>query len=268
MDENQVRPCSHGTEGFLNAFTQNSNTLLGGGVFINIHTLLRNLLSDKYSEQEVLDKLPKEIQYIVSILAPTLAKDRSLTKAIVFYLFDYWNILKGYQLRPSGEGQRASLVRLSKELLRDDARYFSGADTYGKIAEVEGISVYGYHESRELPNNKLRSWMGSYSTITLISCMPIDWHANLFIPSFKVVSSYTGEVLKKSDFSTKVFSDSYATLPFYPPIHQLMGDKILLAPMLTPKEKKELVELAEKENWRHHSLDYVRGRVYDKYRIK
>lgn len=266
--EKAPRSCTHGTEAFLKTFTDGHDKLPVGGVLINMQTLLRNLLSENIDGPHAIKMLEKEVQYIVSILTPTLKRNTGQHKPyILFYLFDYYTMLSGWQLRPN-TGQREKMARLVRLLLVQKERYFKN----GQVGNVNGIPIYAHCRtaSGNTPHQYLFNIIQDISasrSLCMMSHQVVDWHLYILLREFALVNCFTGNVITPKEMSEKAFSDRYMDLPFRPGTHRLLGDKPLVKPLLTPKQKMELLELSEKDDWKHKSAEYISKKIYDLYRV-
>lgn len=267
-EEEVNRPCSHGTEPVLNRFVEDYGSLPHGGVLINIQTLLRNIISDKVDDGAVLDKLKQEIRYITTILAPHLARNSKGVKPfIMFYLFNYLPMLSGHQLRPDS-ALRKKITEQVINIFKDVDKQFGS----GNLGERDGVQIFAFHDDLpgNLPHSKLFEWVSRNShnrNLCMVSHQAIDWHLYMFVNNLALVNSYTGETVTPKQFSEKCFGDKFADMPFYVGVHRLLGDKHLLSPLLTPKGKRELLELAEKEDWKLHSASYIKKQIEEKYKV-
>ena len=267
MEDKAPRQCSHGSEAFLNTFVDHLGNLPAGAVFINLQTLLRNLLSENIDGQHAVEMLGKEIRYIVSILAPHMKRNSGQHQPVImFYMFDYYKMLPGYQFRPT-TGARERIAKLVRFVVDAKDQSFKT----GHVGTVDGVFIYSYSEDRPgLPEQFLFDWVGKHIStreICMVSHQVLDWHLHGYLEQLWLVNSFTGEQINSTGMANKAFGDAYHELPFHPGIHRLLGDKTLLAPMLTPKQKRELLEVAEKEDWKHHSATYVQKQLHDKYRV-
>lgn len=263
-------PCSHGSYGFVNGIINNINTLPQGGVLINIQTLLRNLYSDDstLNANVYIEQLKKEIQVVASLLAPTLHKQNEVIKpCIIFYLFDYFKIFLGKSLRSIDDSkERRMLSELTAKLIGPGRTFLPN----GKVATVEGIDLYGFGEyvRKEWPDKVLMEWIakiGPNRQFIMVSHQPSDWHLTNYLTKMVLVDSYTGNQYTRQEFSRKAFGDRCAELPFSKAVQQLVGDKPTFHPVLGPKAKEELLERSKRDNWKHHSLQYVNDAIKSAY---
>lgn len=265
-------PCSHGSYGFVNGITEQLNHLPCEGVLINVQTLLRNLYSDnaELSSTEILTKIKAEMQAIITLLAPLLAKkNEAHPPYLMFYLFDYTNILNHALLRGLSDNQeRQKIAEFTATLIGPGKIPFKNRH----LGESDGVHIYGYGDNTKQgwPHTRLFRWINEISPsshVFMVSHQPVDWHLKIYLRQLYVIASFTGAVHTANEFGRKVFGDAYAELPFCPSTHKLMGDKTLIAPFLTPKKKKELLDRSIQEQWGHHSQKYIEERIKTQYGV-
>ena len=75
----------------------------------------------------------------------------------------------------------------------------------------------------------------------------LDFHLKEFVNSFRIVNSFTGDVVDVQDLSDKVFQNKH--VPFNRVTHVLLGDRHDLRGSLSYAEQRALKELAQKERW-------------------
>lgn len=83
--------------------------------------------------------------------------------------------------------------------------------------------------------------------VLLWSHHTLDFHLKEFVNSFRIVNSFTGDIVDVEDLSEKVFQNKH--VPFNRTTHVLLGDKHDLRGALSYADQRALKELAKKERW-------------------
>ena len=123
----------------------------------------------------------------------------------------------------------------------------------------------------ELPiNDKFLPWrhimlelkdMKNNHNVLMVSNHPVDYHVGSVSHTFRIVRSFTGEVVKYKQLGRIVFKNEI--LPFNLYTHALFGDKEDVKCSVTGNDKTKLLELAEKEEWLLKTKDYIKDRLYE-----
>jgi len=83
--------------------------------------------------------------------------------------------------------------------------------------------------------------------VLLWSHHTLDFHIKEFANSFRLVNSFTGDLIEERDLSEKVFQNKH--VPFNRISHVLLGDRHDLRGSLSYTDQRSLKELATKERW-------------------
>jgi hypothetical protein len=95
--------------------------------------------------------------------------------------------------------------------------------------------------------------------VVMVSHHPVDYHIGHDVRSFRLVRSYTGEVIPYRGLSKSVFKTDL--IPFNIYTHPVFGDKEDIKSRLSPT-KKEILDEAERDEWRYKTRDYIRERFF------
>ena len=94
----------------------------------------------------------------------------------------------------------------------------------------------------------------------MISNHPSDYHIGPYCRTFRLIRSYTGEVVPYKNLNRHLFDTN--SIPFNQYTHALLGDKEDIKPTYKSGAKSKLIEQAEKEEWSLKTQDYIRERLY------
>jgi hypothetical protein len=260
-------PCSFGTHGIIDPLVDAVTRTNGCVILVNLQTMIRNVLANEGASYETFSEdLGQDLRYFEQILLPNLAKHGHGRSHIVYYLFNYHAMLLGSQLRPTPPN-RVDLLRATEAMLQRNSKTFGT----GKSVVKDGVGIHAHTGVGPLPPGKSLhecvAKIGGVRTAFLISHQPIDWHVHLYLEKLTLVNSFTGELVEPRLFGTRAFGEAYNAVPFYPCTHILLGDKYLLAPILTPKQKKELNHIAQRDKWNQHSQEYVAQWIREHHRV-
>ena len=106
-------------------------------------------------------------------------------------------------------------------------------------------------EIKEMKNNH---------NVLMLSNHPVDYHVGSVSHTFRIVRSYTGQIVKYKQLGATVFKNP--NMPFNIYTHALFGDKEDVKCTLSPNDKAQLIQLAEEEEWSLKTKDYIRDRLY------
>lgn len=238
-------------------------------VLLNVSVIMRNIsglpeIVDKYKQAKIHyypfsrladDLIKKTTQEITTLVEDIVQmyniRDYALPRYIILYLTDYTKVIPAEYLRTLPPSQQH--IAMADELIK---QYNAPAC---REYESHGIHIVEWYDySKTLFPNLLRDWMRKVKNnhnIVQITNHPLDYHIQSLVTDWHLVKSYTGELLPKKQLGKYVFDSDY--LPFTKGLHVLLGDKHDLKPSLSPKCKKELLAIAQKESWHLKSSDYI-----------
>ena len=225
-------------------------------IFVNLHTLIRNVVnqhapaemklvkSGEKKQSEAADLLSKiaiqEIGSFLYDLAALLNRTSPVPLAILSYRYLYKNMIPEKFLRNKDD------QILSDVLMYINERYYSNHTTYAKYKNVvlndvcysgNNIVTAFTHEVEKIGNQK---------NVLMISHHPIDYHMATACNSWRVIKSYTGAIWTYEDLGINVL---HQNLPYLKKLHILLGDKTDLKPSLPLKEREKLIKVAQDESW-------------------
>ena len=97
--------------------------------------------------------------------------------------------------------------------------------------------------------------------VAMVSNHPLDFHIGQFCRTFRIIRSYTGEVVWYKKLGNAVF-DVKDTIPFNIYTHAILGDKEDLKASVSGGAKKNLIEIAQDEEWILKTQEFIRERLY------
>lgn len=215
-------------------------------VAINLGTLVRNRYTTGISVNTLHTTVKQELEEVIEFLCSAFQHYRVTSPYVLFYIPNY-SVLFDKTLLRSISSSRLIQESVNKLIISEIYRRPSGALTpidgvvFQQLAIVNpkiAVSNQLHHAIISQPNR--------HRTI-LASHIPVDFHLLFQLQSGVLVESFTGRVVERGNFSSKVFSSD--KLPFYGTLHLLFGDKWLLQGTLTRKEKQTVIETAEKHRW-------------------
>ena len=225
-------------------------------VLINLATLLRNRYSRDLSPEQLLNEVQEDYDTVVQRLTPLLAgnSQADTPAALIFYTSDYRQAIPRKFLRsipPSKIRYNNTWARMLNRM-SDQSGITNGVRVVQSRLRVQR-RIYRSLE------DVIRQYAtgGSILMTTHINC---DYHIALRYDNFRLVESFTGEVIRPKGFSVKAFGNEH--VPFYPCTHAVLGDKELISPTWTRDEKKQLFREAEENNWKLRPQAAVRSIMY------
>lgn len=156
----------------------------------------------------------------------------------------------------------------------DSKYYLTMADQMVSTTIVKGnrkVAKQGKVTLIELPiNDKFLPWrhimlelkdMKNNHNVLMVSNHPVDYHVGSVSRTFRIVRSYTGDVVKYKKLGQIVFKTD--TVPFNIFTHSIFGDKEDVKCSLSSNDKNTILNLAEKEEWALKTKDYIKDRLYE-----
>lgn len=229
-------------------------------VAINIATIIRNMYDKDASDLKLIQRFKSELSQILeSVVNCKLLQERHIP--VVFYGVDYEKLIPKDNLR-NQTTVHATVAKLVRRIILTKESYF-GNDCKGMRNNVPlffiGPALTGTKSIQRLADAIQRVSGGN--KVLLMSHVPMDFHMYKHFSNFTVLETHTGKYKNTFSFSKKVFGN-YDMIPFFPCTHALFGDsKGYVAPMIGIKEKRILVELCEKNKWKHKMESSVLGDI-------
>ena len=225
-------------------------------VLINVRTIVRNNFDKTKTRQELIQKIINELHTLIDDTISIFNDNKTFRPAIVLYYYDYRKAVNQEYVRPMDQ------MREYCHSMRDPILNILRREDKFKIQNGVGISLLllknviplyrALHNSLSNVKNNRR--------VLMISDMPLDYHLTETVPNLMIMESHTAKILRKTDLSKKIFKN-YDGVPFNKSTHVLLGDKKLIKPALTIKDKRKLLALATDQKW------MLRTRVFIKQSI-
>ena len=221
---------------------------------VNVETLIRNHMRDtslpaKTISQEVLNDMQVLSQYIAAYNRNNNSIWRKKTKALFFYLPYYEYIPKKY-LRdrfPKGTEARWTVRDILVSSLKEQPMTdnIDGTKIFYVTVGSEKLHTWPHRDLWKDVCSTIEN--AQFSSVLMISHVPLDFHLYKRCKSFTVLESYTGVLKTKDKFGKKVFGDEL--FPFNKYTHLLLGDKWYVRSMVTPKVRNRIKECAKRNHW-------------------
>lgn len=256
-----IRGGSIGLNNILNRFVKHADIDRSpefSGTIISAFTFFRNVMrmdkdgDIKVLEEAFLNEIRLFLEYYDIYLSQTkMSLDRVRKSPVVIYFPDYKHVER--ELLRDLKGEKAELfTRYNAFVKRYNGRdqmamqlencicYWvrAGDATYPHIEVARKFrDLASVSNSLYKPNDK----------IALITHIPLDFHISKRLRNIVRFKSYTGELETADDF--KLLFDKEGRLPFNTAIHLTFGDSQMIKPWASPKAKREILEVAEKDRW-------------------
>ena len=273
-----IRGGSVGLNRILNAYVARAAQGIRpahSGVIISAFTVFRNVWDMKEHDPKKIDvgfitDVSLFLDYHDTYLSKTMTNfEKTKWVPVLVYFPDYSKIKKTL-LRDLGPGAE-DMMKAYKLFLK---RALDGDGTIKEMAHSKCQFVSATSEVfpfREVADKfrKFASQRDSLYTsgnkVGVLSSMPIDYYLMLRVRNIELIESYTGLLKDPRDFGRKL--DKKGNLPFNPTTHAIFGDAVLIKPFVTGKDRKELLEEAEKDRWFSKSEGDIRSRIARKLKI-
>jgi len=253
----------------IKVFGNTTDTLL-----INLGTLLRNRLMKtgdaeegsaaymqmiKESSKEMVVEVSKELQEFIKTIYQAFSTTKIEKPFLLLYCPAYEKILPASVLRPAS-GQRLMLQEACTAMIHE-----IGKSGLNKNISIGDLTVRYLPITNPVSVSKTLTYLirglRNRQQVLMVSHQPIDWHICDVVKNMVILESHTGNYKRPEQFADKAFG---LEVPFLPATHAVLGDKVLIKPAITPKQKKELLELAESQQWDLRTSEFVSDSVRKK----
>lgn len=222
---------------------------------INAFTLADNVFDVKATTRENENAFHADVNLLCQYIEAYMASFPRVLRApvIVFYIPDYGHLPKKL-VRGHKEGTRAEALDTFYKNLRltfpiKASRLNPGSDASQQWSVHVGGGTF--------PHRDLVQWLRETSTelsyvynsdpAAIITHCPIDLHIHRMISNLSLLERYTGRIQGPSQFGHKLNKDGFVPFNLY--THRVFGDSVHLKPMVSGKDKKALLKVAEEKSW-------------------
>lgn len=232
-------------------------------ILINIDTLMRNRMRKGVKAETLVQEAMGDVKRITDRFVDIFQNNDFLVSlSILFYSAYYKQIIPPKFLRkppPSRMSYDAALDMKNKKIPDENNKPGENLQIRTRLLESD-------HRIYRSLQNTVRK-LDSTGRIMMMSHMNCDYHLMQWYPDMLLVDSFTGQVHETEHIPVKVFETD--KMPFCPATHAVLGDKELIKPTYTRDEKRELIELASRENWRFKtSCESIKQRMVKKRWLK
>lgn len=246
-------------------------------VMINVSTLLRNCNSNESVKQlveeekrlnretsrpskQLINDAKHEIQMLFDDIVEMFRSNNTIINpTLIVYFCDYKNIIPKGQYREPSHSKRVLTTA-------EDILLSSMAPDKRRVTRPHDVSLVELPISKgKFPHILLADELGLINNthrVAHITHHPIDYHIHRYTSDYRLIQSFTGNVIRPRDLGDKVFNNQ--AIPFNVYTHAVLGDGVDIKSSLSVSTKHQLMELAKKEHWRDvHTADWVRDRLRD-----
>lgn len=237
-------------EGFL------SSTPKADNILINLATLVRN----RMRKDALSDTVRAEAMQDAVNLARAVSQSVGLPRAmLLFYLTDYHAVAPKALIREPTEAKATYYTALGA--MRQELVRHKPAPVQMNNVIVHWEYIHPQAQSyRSLADYVLRQ--KNTHAVVMLSHVPCDYHVLERVPYFALIRSFTGELCTHLELGRVVFD--HPEMPFNVYTHSVLGDKETFKSSLSIAERRAMFELAEQEQWLHHTAQFVRDRMRQK----
>ena len=244
-------------------------------VMINVSTLLRNCSSNEDVKQileeekrlnretnrpskQLINDTKNEIQVLFDDIVEMFRSNNTIINpTLIVYFCDYKNIIPHSQYREPSHGKRVLTVA-------EDILLSSMAPDKRKVTRPHDVSLVELPIGKgKFPHILLADELGLINNthrVAHITHHPIDYHIYKYTADYRLIQSFTGNILRPKDLGSKVFNNQ--SVPFNVYTHAVLGDNVDIKSSLSISTKRQLMDLAKKEHWGDiHTADWVRDRL-------
>ena len=244
-------------------------------LFVNMGTFIRNCVSNEKVKEAIefdkkrgietdnpsrilVEEAKTEMINFIQFACQSLNNASVVNPKVVSYHVNYAKHIPRELFREPPPSKR--VITLADEMVRGKLIVGNRKETKeGKVDLVE-FPMNGMDLSWKLLMNELR-YTKNQHFVAMVSSHPLDFHVGQVCRTFRVIRSYTGEVVWYKKLGNIVF-DKKDILPFNIYTHAVLGDKEDLKTLLSPSAKKNLYNIAQDEEWILKTQEYIRERLF------
>lgn len=242
-------------------------------IFVNAETLMRNSASRESVNEAIAEdknrgvKTSKPVMILVKeafteinefcsdIIQLMNSNLQLLNPTLILYLPDYTRCIPPELIRPvtaSKQLLEECKIRLQNQFVK---QYTISTVKNTKFIQMPIVSNFPPYRQLVSELAKVRN----KHNVLMITHHPLDYHVSNTSGSFKLMNSFTADILEPKEFGSKVFKTEH--IPFTPETHAVLGDSVDFKGSLKISEKRTLLEISEKEQWKLKTKDYIRDRL-------
>ena len=263
-EEQEEYPYSMGTTAAVNTLLSliETDPLNCDVIVFNISTLIRNCMQKEEKILKLYDLVMDELKKVENVLVDALNASMIKNPTLIWYAAPYEKIIPVKFLRPIIPSRqimnatRLLVMRSIKSMGKDSMTVNGRVNIFYKALAARIQTKY-----------QLTSIIKSCKTsnhVIMVSNFAVDLHTADNFPHFKLVECFTGKIVEPKDFGEKVFKNK--VLPLNEVLHVIFGDKELMRPTATIGEKRKIIELATKEQWRYRTRQFIYDSIAKKFK--
>lgn len=227
-------------------------------VLLNVATLCRNNLSNELNEKEVITEGGLDAAVLQGVIKNYWMNNPKTPKhtEIIQYIPDYSCLPLLYRRPETKATQQLKMIsKYLKDFLIKEAPDGIKKESENSTVMLAGSSrTYPYqdilkyiYKSRET-KDKIKSFLGINTLkVAMLSHCALDWHIGFYVKEFHLLESFTGNIRGMSTLGEKLFKESF--VPFNKATHILLGDSTHVKALAQRKNKKLILEVAQKNRW-------------------
>ena len=230
-------------------------------VLINGATLFRNNISKERNLEQCITEGGYDSLLLENTMRQYWARNPKSPKnpEIIMYLPDY-SAIPLLHRRPESKTTlqvKEMVAHVKKFLLKEHPDGVSKTDSdiaptvtlvAGDVRMYPHQAIYNYIMKSKKSESKMTSFFGfNQLNIVMLSHCPIDWHLAFMVKQFHLMESYTGNLKGLSVLGEKLFKEPF--IPFNRATHLLFGDSVHIKGMAQRKNKKLILDVAQKQRW-------------------
>ncbi len=222
-------------------------------IFISLRTLVVSSYKKDKTFKQITEDVANDIgmlkTYITSYVSANPARPPAL---IAFYGSDYAPVPQRYRRD------------LSDDDIRQNEAYQSIVSSMFNIPHMLSdttphLESWWFPSGPDLPNRSMFRILMDYqlrqtqpiykkgAPVAVLTHVPSDLYVHRLVSNVMLWERFTGRVKRSEEFGTKLHKDG--NLPFYPSVHCVFGDSVLIKPMITGKPRTALLEKARERRW-------------------
>jgi hypothetical protein len=247
--------------GFFRSNAYNDNKYNIRILIVNMFTLFRNVYKKDTSDAALEELLSTEIRLLSQYYEAYAYAMRTPTyrPILVTYIPDYESAIPKDILHKKSETAKVMHDTYERIMNSNFAKHVLDVSTSGMTAYIVMTSkgIYPVRTIMKFIQENNAMWkLSPVHNAVLISHCPLDWYLlennNMII---SVLESYTGNMKFIYDIGERLSGSIH--VPFNKYTHLLFGDKYHIGALVKPKDKKKMIDLAEKNHWTSRPREFI-----------
>jgi hypothetical protein len=214
---------------------------------------LRNRNRKGVASEQIRTEALQDLQHFIQTITNSLDLVGS---SMLFYMADYHRVAPKILMREAIPSKVSYYTAYGA--MRSELQQHPPPPVILNGVKVEWALLRSINPSYSELAIKVRNQRSKHA-VAMLSHIPTDYHLSRLIPFFMLVHSFTGNLWATADLGKNVFG--IEDIPFTLHTHALLGDKETFKSVLSISKKRELEEIAKREQWLFKTPAFIKQQL-------